>query len=132
MENTNRTGIWPDTALMLGVALIYLNAPANLVKFFSVPPVIAGGFLLVLSFPFAYHILIRREGLILDLPFGLMLAFLAVLLASSVFAHDAPVALRSILTFVLEGLALYLVVVNAIRRPQTLQRVIVTLLCCAA
>ncbi len=118
--------------MIIGVALVYLNAPANLVKFFGVPPAIAGGLLAILGLPVAYYVFVRRERLIFDLPFGLMLAFLAVLLASSMSARDASLALQWIVTFVLEGLALYFVIINSVRSTQTLQRVIVVLLCCAA
>jgi putative inorganic carbon (hco3(-)) transporter len=84
--------------------------------------VVMAGFCLILCAPLVYQFLIRREKLTFDRGFYLMLGYLAVFLASSFFARDKKIITSEIIDFLLEGVAIYLLVVNIVREYATLRR----------
>jgi len=86
--------------------------------------IIGGAVSLVLLIPLVYYIIVKRQRIIVDKPFLMMLLYFCTLLASSVLARDKGIALKGLTSFALEGLALYLLVVNVIRDFNTLRRVI--------
>jgi hypothetical protein len=121
----------PETAALAGVAVLYANL---VVAFDGSPlyPLVGASPMGLLAIPVAYHVIIRRRDVRLDVVFGLLVAYLAVLLASSFVAVDMGLALREIAQFATEGLLLYWLVVNAVRSRGTLDRVLaVTVATCA-
>lgn len=74
------------------------------------------------------HQIIRRQKLIFDPGFLLMVVFLVVLLASSFFARDWQVAESQVADYLLEGLVPYFLLINVIRDFSTLRRVTWSLL----
>ncbi|NIQ60158.1 MAG: hypothetical protein GWN71_44620, partial [Gammaproteobacteria bacterium] len=87
-----------------------------------------GGILALLAVPLVYHLVIRRQRLRLDAVFGLMLVLLGVFALSAARAMDASTAIARITVYVVEGVAIYFLVVNVVRSVPTLRRVIATLL----
>jgi O-antigen ligase len=79
---------------------------------------------LLLAVPLVRHLIIGRERLIIDQPLLLILTFLLVAGVSACFAQDKHVALEWIGVYVQEGLVLYLLIVNVVRKLTTLRRVI--------
>lgn len=77
---------------------------------------------LLLSVPLIHQLFVRKERLILDRGFVLMLAFLAVVLASSSFARDQRIVMAKVADYLLEGLALYFLLTNVLRDLITLRR----------
>jgi putative inorganic carbon (HCO3(-)) transporter len=118
----------PELATQLMVFLLYLNLPAIAHKYHGVPQPVAGAFLVLLGIPLGHYLVLRRQRARADAPFGLMLLFLAVLLLASLRARGPELAAERIQTFLLEGVILYWLVVNAIRDLRVLRRVIWTLL----
>ena len=76
----------------------------------------------VLCIPLLYQLLVRKEGLTFDRGFYLMLGYFAVFLTSSFFARDKAILSSQITDFLLEGMAIYFLVVNVIREYATLRR----------
>jgi len=124
--------IWPEVATIGAIFLLYINFPAILTKQHGMPDVAAGGFILLLAVPIAYHLFVRREKLRIDAIVGLMVAFLLIMLVSSFQAVDGNAALEHLIKFLTEGLLIYLLLVNAIRRRVTLKRVLWALLAAGA
>ena len=124
--------LWPDSATLLTVFLLYINFPAVLTKAHGVPAIVAGAFTLLLGIPLVRIVVLRREPLRVDRTIYLMLVLLAVLVVSSFFAKDKGIALDAVQSYVLEGLVLYWLFINVIRDAATLRRVIWTSLSAGA
>lgn len=90
--------------------------------------IVMAGLCLVLCVPLVYQFLIRKEKLTFDWGFYLLLGYFAVFLTSSFFARDKKIITSEIIDFLLEGLAIYFLVVNVVREYSTLRRAIWTLL----
>jgi len=84
--------------------------------------IVMAGLCLILCVPLIHQFLIRKEKLILDRSFFLMLGYFTVFLTSSFFARDNRIVSSQILDFLLEGVAIYFLVVNIVRDYATLRR----------
>jgi oligosaccharide repeat unit polymerase len=113
---------------MAVVFLIYTNIPVIAKHTFGLHEYIAGSFILLLFLPLIVYLAFRREKLIIDHVLILLIAFLVILLISSLFAKDIDIALRWVVVFVVEGLVLYFLIVNVVRSLETLKRIIWVLL----
>jgi hypothetical protein len=120
--------VWPEIATLLVAFVLYSNLAAVAIRYHAVPTFLAGAVGLPLAIPLANYLILRRERLRIDRVFALMLVFLLVLIASSFFAKDMGMAEKRIGTFVLEGLVLYLLIINVIRSLTTLRRVVWTVI----
>lgn len=116
--------VWPEIATLAVILVLYSNGAALAVMNYGVPKFAAAGFTLLLAIPLFNYLIVRREKLRIDWVLRMMLVFLLVLLASSLSAKDPALAADRIATFVLEGLVLYLLIVNVVRTQATLKRVI--------
>ena len=90
--------------------------------------VVMAGLCLILCVPLVHHFLIRKEKLTFDWGFYLTLGYFAVFLTSSFFARDKKIITSEIIDFLLEGVAIYFLVVNVVREYSTLRRAIWALL----
>lgn len=84
--------------------------------------VVMAALCLILCVPLAYRFLIRKEKLTFDRGFYLMLGYFTVFLLSSFFARDTRIVKSEIIDFLLEGVAIYFLVVNVVREYATLRR----------
>ena len=84
--------------------------------------VVMAALCLILSVPVAYHFLVCKEKLTFDRGFYLMLGYFTVFLTSSFFARDTKIVTSEIIDFLLEGIAIYFLVVNLVREYTTLRR----------
>jgi hypothetical protein len=107
----------------------YLNVPIVLAGAVGVPTGDAMAFALLLAVPVVLAVVVGRGPLVATPALALMVAWLMVLVVSSVAAGadrgDGPAAIA---TFLTEGLLLYLLVVNAVRSPEMMRAVIWALL----
>jgi len=122
----------PEAATLLTGFLLYINFPAILTQELGLPAVVAGAFILLLGFPLAHTLVIRKERFRVDATFGLMLAFLGFLLLSTLAAVDTGAALERVWQYVAEGLLLYWLVVNVVRDGPTLRKLFWALLTAGA
>src|SRR5690606_9356554 len=102
----------------------YANLPVVAVRFGGVPPAIAGAIFLALGLPMLHPLAVRRDRLVVNAPFILMTAYIAVLLLSAVLSRDFTMSYDRILSYVLEGYVLYFLFLNTIWTPETLKKVI--------
>jgi O-antigen ligase len=77
---------------------------------------------LVLCVPLVFQFVVRKEKLTFDRGFYLMLGYFTVFLTSCFFARDKRIVTSEIIDFLLEGVAIYLLVVNVVREYATLRR----------
>ena len=119
---------WPEVATMLVLFALYTNIAVVAFKFHGVSQLVAGSVSLFIALPMAVYLFLRREKLVLDYPLLWMFVFLASMLLSSLVAKDTNLALSKVINFVLEGLALYFLVINVVRNQSSLKQMIWVLL----
>ena len=121
---------WPDMGTLAVLFLLYTNLAVLAVR----PPGEMGaaagprtavalvGMWLVLGATLAYQLFVRKEKLLFDRGFMLMLLFLGACLASSLFARGEQPLGKFLGGFLLEGLVLFFLLTNVIRDSATLRR----------
>lgn len=109
--------IRPDSATLVVVAILYSNAAAIAVQRYDVPYFAGAAFPLLLLVPFAYHIVIRRQPIVIAAGMPWMLAFFILMVLGTVFgmSADPDRAVEALITFVVEGLLIYVVMTNVVR-----------------
>jgi putative inorganic carbon (HCO3(-)) transporter len=112
----------PDTATAIFVFAIYANLPVVASRFHGVPSFAASAFVLVLGLPLIHHVVLRRQPLVVTPTLPLLLLYLAALMLSAASSESTAAAAAPIGGFLVEGIALYLLVVNVVRSPELLRR----------
>jgi O-antigen ligase len=113
----------PDSGLWMFAFLLYSNAGPVAIHFHGVPGPLAHAMIGLPMLAAAYHLFARRERLCLGpAPFAL-LGFFGAQFLSVLFSAFRDVALRELTTNIAEGLALYLLMVNAVRSVESLRQV---------
>jgi hypothetical protein len=113
----------PDSGLWMFAFLLYSNAGPVAIHFHGVPGPLAHAMIGLPMLAAAYHLFARRERLCLGpAPFAL-LGFFGAQFLSILFSAFRDIALRELTTNIAEGLALYLLMVNAVRSVESLRQV---------
>lgn len=119
----------PDVATLLVVFAIYSNAPAVALHYHGIPFLAAAAVPLLLLVPIGYYVLLRREQILAPPVLWLISGFVLIQIAGSFMSSRPEVAVRLAVTdSLLEGLLLFVIVLNAVRSPQNLRRVVWVLL----
>lgn len=121
----------PDTGTLLFLALAYMNAPVLLGRTVASPQIIGIAVTALIGFPILVH-LIRRRGFVFDYTFLLMLLFLGAVLTSTFVAVDMRRAVAWVSGYLIEGVLLYFLLLNAIRSVGTLRAAVWTLVLVSA
>jgi putative inorganic carbon (HCO3(-)) transporter len=120
--------IWPESLTLLVVFLLYTNAAVIAVKYHGVPFVLGASVPLFLVFPLIYILIFRRQKVLINSIIPLLLVFLSVQAFGTLISENIDVSLNALITYTTEGLILYFLVLNVVRSPTALRRVIWTLL----
>lgn len=120
----------PDRATLIVVAILYSNAAAIAVQRYDVPYFAGAAFPALLIVPFAYHVIVRRQPIVIAAGLPFMLGYFVVVILGTVIgmAADPDLALDMLVTFVVEGLLVYVAVTNSIRSLADLRMVVWVLL----
>lgn len=116
--------LYPDMATILVAFLIYTNAAVVAVQFHGVPYLIGAGVMAALIVPFAAHVVIQRHRIVITPVFVLLLLFIGIQFIGVMVAVRVPEAIDIVNTSITEGLLLYFLVTNVIRRFEVLRGVI--------
>jgi len=119
--------LFPVIGTVIFFALAWANAPVVLTRESGNAMLFGGLAASLLIIPAFIQIFVLKRGLVLDRPFGLMVLFMGSLLLSAFTAYDSEIALAWVITYLTEGLVLYLLVVNAVRDLDVLRPVMWTL-----
>jgi putative inorganic carbon (hco3(-)) transporter len=111
----------PDAATAVVLAAIYSNAAVVAVRFHNVPALLAVAMPLALMAPLAYHVLIRRQPIIMTPAFPWLIGFLMAQVIATAAAQDARGALEHLATAAIEGIGLFVLIVNVVRTPGLLR-----------
>lgn len=115
--------LWPRLATVAVVFILYSNLPAVAVDQ-GVPHVVAGSFLLLLGIPLLHLLSVRRERLRMDRTLFLLLVFLGAVLLSTLKAVDPERAAVWITEYVVQGVVVYWLLINVVRRMESLRAVL--------
>jgi putative inorganic carbon (hco3(-)) transporter len=119
-------------AIVVFAAGFYLNLPVLAAHDFSVP-MAASAFAFLLVGPVLMYVVAQRRPLVVTPVLPLMIAYLALLVLSAALAgRSQPTSPAPIVTFLSEGLLLYLLVTNAVRNPRDMRAVVWTLVLAGA
>ena len=122
----------PDIATVTTIAIIYSNAAVVLVRFHGAPVIVAAVVPLLLVVPLARDLIVRRLPVIAPPAMGWMVVLLGIYLVSALFSIDTKRSWDAVVVFVTEGFALYFLLINVIRTPETLRQVTWVLLSAGA
>jgi O-antigen ligase len=122
----------PELATLIYIFAMYLNLPALASRFHGVPQPVASATVLILVIPLASYLVLHRMPVVVTRPLPLMIAYLPAMAASAMFQQTVTASFPWIMNYATEGLLLYLLIVNVIRTPETLRRVIWALILAGA
>lgn len=118
----------PNVAIYVVLFLIYINAPVIAMRYHGVPYVISAAIPAGLLIPIGYHVFIRRESIFFPSITWLVVAFVVVQIAGTLLSPEPATALDGVIISLTEGVALFLLIVNAVRTPQALRGAVFALL----
>ena len=120
--------VWPDITVF-GFFLIFLtNTAVIAVRFHNVPYVVGAVFPLLLFVPLSNYILNQRQKILFVPTIMLLLFYLFVNLLGIFRAVEFGTALDTVIELVVEGILLYVLIINVVRNMDILHRVIVAFL----
>jgi putative inorganic carbon (HCO3(-)) transporter len=115
----------PAGAVVVFAFGFYLNVPVIVARDVHLPSALAAAFALLLLLPFLAYVVIGRRPLVITPALGLMIAWLmALVLSATIAGGNAPSSTGPIVTFLTEGLLLYILLTNVVRTPETLRAVL--------
>jgi O-antigen ligase/polysaccharide polymerase Wzy-like membrane protein len=123
----------PDGALLVFAGGMYLNLPVLAQHELGMPSIITSAFALLLLIPFLAYVVVGRRPLVITPALGLMVGYLVVLvLSATTVGGGRSSTVGPIVTFLTEGLLLYVLVSNVVRTPRQLRGVVWTLILAGA
>jgi hypothetical protein len=120
--------LYPDVATLATIAILYSNAAVIMVRFHGVPVFMAAFVPLLLVVPLARDLVVRRLPIVAPATVPWLIALLLIHVVSALFSIDTTRSWDAIVVFVVEGVALYLLLINVIRTPAMVRAVTWTLL----
>jgi len=118
----------PEVATFIVIFILYSNAAVVAVTQFGLPAFFGAVVPMILVVPLGYELLIRRQIVVITPAVPWLVAFLLVQILGTLFARDMASATDELVTFLLEGIGLYLLIINVVRTPPQMRYVIWTLL----
>ncbi|MCA1570176.1 MAG: hypothetical protein LC798_07610, partial [Chloroflexi bacterium] len=112
----------PTAAVLAVVVVIYSNAAAVAVNFHGAPAIMAAAVPLLLLLPALYNVV--RHSMVLTPTFPWLLLLLLVHMVSALLSGSLADSLVSITAFALEGILLFVLIVNSIRHHELMRRTV--------
>jgi len=123
----------PTGAVLVFVAGFYLNLPVLVARDLHLSSAISLAFALLLLLPFLAYVVVGRRPFVVTPALALMVGYLVVLVLSAVIGGGgAPSTVGPIVTFLGEGLLLYVLVSNVVRTTGQMRAVMWTLMLAGA
>jgi hypothetical protein len=122
----------PDNATLLFVVCFYMNLPV-LASHAGAGSLLGSAVVLLLLAPLVSHIVIGRQPLVFTPAMAVMIGYLcSMVLSGATVAHGSTDTVSEISVFLMEGIVLVTLVVNAIRTPEMMRSVVWMLLAAGA
>lgn len=123
----------PAGAVLVFTFGFYLNLPVLVARDLHMSSALSTAFALLLVLPFLAHVVLGRRPLVVTPALALMIGYLVVLVLSAAIGGGGdPSTVGPIVTFLGEGLLLYVLVSNVVRTPAQLRAVMWTLVLAGA
>jgi putative inorganic carbon (HCO3(-)) transporter len=104
--------------------IFYTNFAVIAYQFYGVPQIVASAFALLLVVPLVRYVVVERQPFVVTPALPFVFAFLAALFLAAMFSREPGVSRNALPLYLSEGLLLYLLVSNAVRTSQILNRVV--------
>ncbi|RPI97057.1 MAG: hypothetical protein EHM39_10110, partial [Chloroflexi bacterium] len=117
-----------ELATLIFVLMLFTNSATIAVRFHGIPYVVGAIFPLLLLVPFMHYVVLRRERLIFTKLMGLLAVLLLIQILGTMNAFDVRLASAGLFNFLIEGVVIYFLLVNAIRTRKTLSRAVLIVL----
>ena len=119
----------PETTTIVVLFVLYANLTVVAINSYGIPELIAASFFMLLGLPFLNYVIFRHQPIVTNRVFFLMLLYLGVLLVSAAFSKSANQSVDRIIGFIIEGIVLYFLIINAIRTPQLVRWGVWAIIC---
>jgi hypothetical protein len=120
-----------ELATLMVIFVLYTNLAVVMSKFHNIPAPLAGGVFLLLGLPLTNYLLVKREPILVNRVFGLMLVQLVVMTISAFFSEYSDSAITRVLVYLVEGIVLYFLILNTVRTEEMLRKAVWTLILAA-
>ena len=121
--------IKPDIASLAVFFILYTNAAAVAVRFHGVPSIVGALFLTLLFIPLGYYLILKRQPFVFTPIAPLLVVYLLIQMAGVIFSSEnMDLAFPNLITYITEGMLLFLLITNVVRTPAMLRQVIWVLL----
>ncbi len=122
---------WPDLATLASVGLIFSNIPVVAVKYHGAPSFLPAAAMALLVWPFCYRIFLKGDKLLV-LPSALWVGVLAIVqFLGALISVDAHYSLNHFTEFLIEGVCVYVMLVNVVRTRRVALSCFAVLVACA-
>lgn len=112
----------PDLATLAVLILLYSNAAVVGVRHHGLPFAVTSALPVLLLAPLAHHWLVRREPVRFGVAGPLLVAFGVLHVISTIASTDVSTSAAATLTYLTNGLALYLLIINVLRTEHLVRR----------
>lgn len=116
--------MYHDIATLSFIVILFTNAAVIAVNFHGLPLIVGSVFPLLLLIPFTYYVVFKRERIIVSSLMMLLLGLLFVQILGALNAISLSAASDELFVFLVEGVAIYFLLLNTIRTRKTLRNVI--------
>jgi O-Antigen ligase len=113
---------YPDLTTLGVLFGLWANLAPAAVRYHHVPKITAIAFFLILFVPLLYYVVVAGERVRTDAVLRVMCLYLIVQLGAALFSRHIENSTTSLLTYVLEGMLLYVLVLNTVRTPALVRR----------
>jgi putative inorganic carbon (hco3(-)) transporter len=124
VSSWQRTNVAVEACTLAFLFILFTNLAVVASEFHGVPEIIASGVIVLLFVPVANHLVLKREPLAITPVLPLVFAFLGAIFLAAALSGEPNVARSFVGIYLTEGLLLFLLVSNAVRRVDTLNRVV--------
>lgn len=124
--------IRPNAATIAVAAILYTNAAAIAVREHGLPFVMGAAFPLLLLIPLAYLVIIRHERLVATPALPWIMAFALASTISTISSSSPQESAGQLVTYFVEGIALFFLAFNVMRTASVLRSVIWTIVLAGA
>ena len=114
----------PTNVTVVVTFVLYSNVTAAFAKHVGAPTWLAAALFGLLAVPLAQYLVVERKGLITNRVLGLMVAYLGCLIASALLSRVPDQSTDKLITYTLEGLVLFFLLINTVRTSEVLRKVL--------
>jgi O-antigen ligase len=111
----------PEFTTLVVIFVFYTNMSVVAIRG-GVPEILALSFFLLLGLPLLYALFVEKKPFIVNTVIVLMMIYLAFILMSAITSVQPSASYSRVNNFVIEGLILYILIVNCVRTNNILQK----------